>query len=241
MPTICSCWSRSSDLGATEEANDNAGDPQQHQNGACSVSAESERPTHIVSFDRNAVGAARRAVPGHSLLRENVTAIGRRLDPAQHSAALRSCHRLDARPQRLCVVDGPSPSARHHQPQEPCSMRSRHDGSGESVTVPFARGSGSGIEPSGRQAFSLDDPCVVARDVSGPRFEPAAAVVPLWYRLIRPMCPDRPGPWTRRTIRALTDASTPAACRLGAERSRVQIPPPRLRGMRTIGGSSGSS
>ena len=55
-------------------------------------------------------------------------------------------------------------------------------------------------------------------------------VVPLWYRLLRPMCPDRPQAGTMGTLGTLTDASTPIAVRLGAERSRVQISPPRLGG-----------
>jgi hypothetical protein len=33
--------------------------------------------------------------------------------------------------------------------------------------------------------------------------------VPLWYRPIRPMCPDRPEARTHRTIWTLTDTSTP--------------------------------
>jgi hypothetical protein len=64
-----------------------------------------------------------------------------------------------------------------------------------------------------------------------PLFSPPnvwGVVVPLWYRLLRPMHPDRPRMWTHRTIRTLPDTSTPVACRLGAERSPVQIRPPRL-------------
>src|SRR3954453_3288774 len=53
-------------------------------------------------------------------------------------------------------------------------------------------------------------------------------VVPPWYRLLRPMRPDRPEPWTHRTFWTLTEASTRPACRLGAERSLVQIQSPRL-------------
>jgi hypothetical protein len=58
--------------------------------------------------------------------------------------------------------------------------------------------------------------------------------VPLWYRLLRPMRPDRPRTRTHRTVWTPTDTSTPAACRLGAERSRVQIAPPRLQGRRPL-------
>ena len=77
------------------------------------------------------------------------------------------------------------------------------------------------------QAYALDDPWVVARNESGPRSEPATVVVPLWYRLLRPMRPDRPPPGTMGTRGTLRDASTPVACRLGAERSLVQIQSPR--------------
>ena len=45
-------------------------------------------------------------------------------------------------------------------------------------------------------------------------------------RLIRPMCPDRSRSGTPETLR---DAWTPTTCRLGAERSLVQIQSPRLR------------
>ena len=75
-----------------------------------------------------------------------------------------------------------------------------------------------GIGPSGERETA---------QVSGfPRTGPT--VVPPWYRLIRPMRPDRPDPWTHWTFWTLTDASTPSASRLGAERSLVQIRSPRL-------------
>jgi hypothetical protein len=54
----------------------------------------------------------------------------------------------------------------------------------------------------------------------------ACPLVPLWYRLLGPMCPDRPRTWTERASWTLTDSSTPEAGRLGAERSPVQIRPP---------------
>src|SRR4051812_9360886 len=52
-------------------------------------------------------------------------------------------------------------------------------------------------------------------------------VVPPWYRLLRPMRPDRPEPWTHWTFWTPLDAPTRSACRLGAERSLVQIQSPR--------------
>ena len=54
------------------------------------------------------------------------------------------------------------------------------------------------------------------------------AVVPLWYRMHRPLRPGRPRTWTYRAIWTLTDTSTLGVARLGAERSPVQIRPPRL-------------
>jgi hypothetical protein len=56
----------------------------------------------------------------------------------------------------------------------------------------------------------------------------ACPLVPLWYRLLCPMCPDRPRTGTMGTQGTLRDASTLNAVRLGAERSPVQIRPPRL-------------
>ena len=49
------------------------------------------------------------------------------------------------------------------------------------------------------------------------------------YRLLRPMRPDRPSVGTQGTAGTRTNASTGARCRLGAERSLVQIQSPRLR------------
>jgi hypothetical protein len=66
---------------------------------------------------------------------------------------------------------------------------------------------------------------------SGPGFKIGdLVVVPLWYRLLCPMRPDRPRPGTMGTPGRLADASTPEGARLGAERSPVQIRPPRLGG-----------
>src|SRR5438876_1846808 len=42
-------------------------------------------------------------------------------------------------------------------------------------------------------------------------------LVPPWYRLLRPMRPDRPEPWAHRTSWTLADTSTRSARRLGAE------------------------
>jgi len=52
---------------------------------------------------------------------------------------------------------------------------------------------------------------------SDPRDAPAA--VPLWYRLLRPIRPDRSRSGTMGTRGTLRDASTLIGCRLGAERS----------------------
>ena len=59
--------------------------------------------------------------------------------------------------------------------------------------------------------------------------DPCARVVPLWYPTHRLIRLDRSRMWSIGTQGTLRDASTPTACRLGAERSRVQISPPRLR------------
>src|SRR4051794_20920458 len=59
-----------------------------------------------------------------------------------------------------------------------------------------------------------------------------AFVVPPWYRLLRPMRPDRRERWTHRTFWTLVDGSTRTARRLGAERSLVQIQSPRSGGQR---------
>ena len=57
-------------------------------------------------------------------------------------------------------------------------------------------------------------------------------MVPLWYRLVRPICPDRRRPGTMWTLQTLTDASAHESTRLGAERSLVQIQSPRLQDLR---------
>ena len=66
------------------------------------------------------------------------------------------------------------------------------------------------------------------------------AVVPLWYRMHRPICPDRPRRWTHRKRRTLRDTKTPESARLGAERSLVQIQSPRLKSLLTRGFSFAS-
>jgi hypothetical protein len=85
-----------------------------------------------------------------------------------------------------------------------------------------------------RYAHTLNNPCVVARNESGPGSEPATPptllVVPLWYRLLCPIRPDRRRAGTVGTRGTLRDASTPRAVRLGAERSLVRIQSPRLGG-----------
>jgi hypothetical protein len=58
----------------------------------------------------------------------------------------------------------------------------------------------------------------------GPGSELATGVVPLWYRLLRPMGPDSPPTWTVETVGTLRDASIPIAARLGAESSRIRQP-----------------
>jgi hypothetical protein len=63
---------------------------------------------------------------------------------------------------------------------------------------------------------------------SHPGYAPTTVVVPLWYRLLRPMCPTCPRLGTAGTAGTLMDASTPHAARLGAERSLVQVQSPRL-------------
>jgi ketosteroid isomerase-like protein len=71
---------------------------------------------------------------------------------------------------------------------------------------------------------------------SAERFPPRRAAaptqrrraVPLWYRLLRPMRPGRPRRGRSGRGGRPRDAPTPEAARLGAERSRVQISPPRL-------------
>ena len=87
-------------------------------------------------------------------------------------------------------------------------------------------------QKSGAESQSLDYPCVVARSESRPGSEPATpptlVVVPLWYRLLRPLRPDCPQPGTLGTRGTLRDTSTLDDARLGAERSPVQIRPPRL-------------
>ena len=74
--------------------------------------------------------------------------------------------------------------------------------------------------------------CMSHRETNRPDFNrshlPTLLVAPLWYRLLCPMCPDRPRAGTMGTRGTPTDASTPVAARLGAERSPVQIRPPRL-------------
>ena len=65
-----------------------------------------------------------------------------------------------------------------------------------------------------------------------------AVVVPLSYRVLRPMRPESPRPWTMGTRGTLRDASTPTACRLGAERSLVRIQSPRLTRARSTSGLS---
>ena len=52
-------------------------------------------------------------------------------------------------------------------------------------------------------------------------------MVPLWYPMHRPICPDRPRSWTHRNRWTLRDTSAPESARLGAERSLVQIQSPR--------------
>ncbi len=52
-------------------------------------------------------------------------------------------------------------------------------------------------------------------------------VVPRWYRLMCPMCPLRPWTGTEGTHGTPLNASTVASCRLGVERSLVQIQSPR--------------
>src|SRR5918994_1829930 len=52
--------------------------------------------------------------------------------------------------------------------------------------------------------------------------------VPPWYRMHRPMGPERPCTWTQRTRGRLQDRSTSSASRLGAERSLLQSPVPTL-------------
>jgi hypothetical protein len=54
--------------------------------------------------------------------------------------------------------------------------------------------------------------------------------VPRWYRLLSPIRPGNARAGTMRTVGTLVDASTYPAARLGAERSSVQIRPPRLAG-----------
>ena len=43
-------------------------------------------------------------------------------------------------------------------------------------------------------------------------------MVPLWYRLMRPMCPDRSEAWTQWTIWTILEASTPRVARLGGRK-----------------------
>ena len=52
-------------------------------------------------------------------------------------------------------------------------------------------------------------------------------VVPTWYRMHRPICPMRPEPGTHGTHGTRPDAYGRPVLRLGAERSPVQIRPPR--------------
>ena len=61
--------------------------------------------------------------------------------------------------------------------------------------------------------------------LAGERYSP---VVPPWYRMHRPMRPGSPPTGTMGTAGTPPDGSTPSLCRLGAERSLVQIQSPRL-------------
>jgi hypothetical protein len=100
--------------------------------------------------------------------------------------------------------------------------------------VRLGRAGRSGVRVSQATGFAGQRRCSTILRASlgetyrAPASKPATLVVPLWYRLLRPICPDR---WCRGTmgmLGTLTDGSTPESARLGAERSLVQIQSPRL-------------
>ena len=58
----------------------------------------------------------------------------------------------------------------------------------------------------------------------GRRVRASACLGPLWYRLLRPMCPDRPATGTYGTDGTRADVSTRVVSRLGPERSLAGMP-----------------